>query len=101
MADGKYALRFTKEAAGVLADLEKQRQYAGKLKKVRRALGLLEQDPRYPALNSHKYHSLRGSQGEDVWDSYVENRTPSAWRLFWHYGPGEDVITVVTLGPHP
>jgi hypothetical protein len=39
-----------------------------------------------------------------VWDSYVENRTPGAWRIFWQYGPDEAglrVITVLYIGPHP
>jgi len=36
----------------------------------------------------------------------VENNTPSAWRIFWRYGPNEGekgeiaVITVVSIGPH-
>lgn len=96
-----FQLRFTREAAQVLKDLGASAQYEKKLKKVKKALGLLQRDPRYPGLNSHKYNSLHGSQQEDVWDSYVENRTPSAWRIFWHYGPGEDVLTIVTIGPHP
>lgn len=96
-----HRLLFTREAAGVLKDLGSAAQYENKLKKVNKALGLLQDDPRYPGLNSHKYTSLHGSQGEDVWDSYVENRTPSAWRIFWHYGPGAGVLTIVTIGPHP
>lgn len=98
---GPFKLRFTPEAASVLKELENSAQYAKKLKKARKTLGLLQQNPRHPGLNSHKYTSLRGSKGEDVWDSYIENKTPAAWRLFWHYGPGDGVITVVTLGPHP
>lgn len=96
-----YRLLFTQEAASVLADLGSKAQYETKLKRVRKALGQLQRDPRYPALNSHKYSSLHGVNGEDVWDSYVENNTPSAWRIFWHYGPGPDTLTVVTIGPHP
>ena len=96
-----YRLLFSREAQKILEDLAGSPQYAAKLRKVKKSLGLLQRDPRYPALQSHKYTSLSGSLGEDVWDSYVENRTPSAWRLFWHYGPGADVITVVTIGPHP
>lgn len=93
-------LRFTPEAARVLTDLESP-NFATKLKKVRKALGLLERDPRYPGLNSHKYQSVRGQDGSDVWESYVENHTPGAWRIFWQYGPSEGTITVVTIGPHP
>jgi len=96
-----FTLRFTREAADVLQDLRAHGHHAKKLKKVQKALGLLQGDPRYPGPNSHKYSSLHGSQGEDVWDSYVENRTPSAWRIFWHYGPGEDVLTILVIGPHP
>jgi len=101
MSAPPYRLKFTREAAAVLDDLASKAQYAVKLKRVRKALGQLELNPRYPALNSHKYESLRGTNGEDVWDSYVENNTPSAWRIFWHYGPEEDTLTVVTIGPHP
>jgi hypothetical protein len=96
-----YKLLFTPEAQAVMADLASKPQYAKKLKKVRKTLGLLQLDPRYPSLNSHKYQSLAGANGEDVWDSYVENKTPAAWRLFWHYGPTEDTITVLIIGPHP
>ena len=85
----------------MLGDLKAKQQYAAKLKKVRKALGLLQTNPRHPGLNSHKYTSLHGASGEDVWDSYVENNTPAAWRIFWHYGPGDGQITVVTIGPHP
>lgn len=98
---GPFKLRFTREAATVLKDLAGSKQYEPKLKKVRKALALLEQDPTYPGLRSHKYTSLHGANGEDVWDSYVENHTPSAWRLYWHYGPASGEITVVTIGPHP
>lgn len=31
----------------------------------------------------------------------TQNNPPSAWRLFWHYGPGQGVITVVSITPHP
>jgi hypothetical protein len=96
-----FSLLFTPEAQRVLKELDSEEQYAKKLKKVRNALGRLQQNPRHPGLNSHKYQSLHGIRGEDVWDSYVENNTPSAWRVFWHYGPGNGVITIVTIGPHP
>lgn len=98
---GPFRLRFTEEAAKALSELEASPSTATKLKKVKKALGFLSVDPSYPGLRSHKYSSLSGANGEDVWDSYVENNTPSAWRIFWHYGPGPDVITVVSITPHP
>lgn len=93
-------LRFTPEAKAVLKSLEAA-QYANKLRKVRKALAHLEQDPKYPGLNSHKYQSIKGADGSDVWESYVENRTPGAWRIFWQYGREADTIVITTIGPHP
>ncbi len=72
-----------------------------KSRKVLKTLGLLSQDPRYPGLNSHKREAEKGPNGEDVWESYVENNTPSAWRVFWFYGPETGVITVFAITPHP
>lgn len=101
MAAEPFRLLFTTEAAATLESLGRGQQYAVKLKRVQKALGLLQLDPQYPSLQSHKYTSLTGANSEEVWDSYVENKTPSAWRIFWHYGPEPGMITVVTISPHP
>ena len=78
------------------------RKDSGKYKKVLRTLARLrDQGPSYPGLNSHKYSSLTGPRGEEVWESYVENHTPSAWRIWWVYGPEADALTIVSVGPHP
>ena len=39
--------------------------------------------------------------GEEVFESYAQNNTPAAHRLFWYYGPEKKEITVVTITPHP
>jgi len=96
-----FSLVFTPEATSALEALEGDGHQEKKLKKVRRALGRLQQDPKHPGLSSHTYTSLSGVNGEAVWDSYVENNTPSAWRIFWHYGPDDGVITVLAITPHP
>lgn len=95
-----FKLRFAKVAAAQYADVESNGPEA-RLKKVRKCLGLLSANPRHPGLNSHKYSDLTGANDEAVFEVYVENNTPSAWRVFWHYGPGKDVITVVAITPHP
>jgi len=101
-----FKLRFAKHADDVLTSLERDPGQASvrKLKKVRKALAHLERDPRYPGLHSHQYESFPVDKDVKVWDSYVENRTPGGWRIFWHYGPdepGQPVITVLAIGPHP
>lgn len=70
---------------------------AKRAKKARKALGFLESNPLHPGLRSHPFKSL----GPDVWESCVENKTPSAWRIFWRYGPGQREITVFAIVPHP
>lgn len=96
-----YTLSFTDEAAGVLEALAASPQHAKKLKKVHKTLGLIERDPRYPGLNSHKYDSVSGVNGEEICESYVENRTPGAWRVFWHYGTAQGTIVVASISKHP
>ena len=104
-----YRLRFADEAKAALEHLESRgNETAAKLKKVRKALGHLQRDPRHRGLHTHQYENFPGRPDDKVWDSYVENHTPSAWRLYWMYGPDEEnesgsvvsVITVLVIGPH-
>jgi hypothetical protein len=85
-----FKLRFSKSADATLARLEAgDTNDSAKLRKIRRALARLEQNPRHPGLHSHPYESFPVDRNVKVWDSYVENNTPSAWRIFWRYGPGD------------
>lgn len=70
-------------------------------KKIGKALVLLANDPRYPGLNSHEISSLTARYGQKVWESYLENKTPAAGRIFWTYGPDQGDITIVAIEPHP
>jgi hypothetical protein len=101
---GPYKLRYAKQADEMLAGLEADKSAEAKLKKVRKALRRLEVNPRHPGLHSHQYESFPVDRDIKVWDSYVENSTPGAWRIFWRYGPDEaavPVITILHIGPHP
>jgi hypothetical protein len=100
-----YKLRFSPSASALLEELKNgDPNQKAKHKKIVRALGRLERDPRHRGLHSHQYESFPVDRDVKVWDSYVENNTPSAWRIFWHYGPDQDgqpAITVLAIGPHP
>ncbi len=96
-----FRLLFTEEAARNIRELEQDRGLAKRLAAVRKTLGLLESNPRHPGLQTHKYRSSTGPAGEQIFEAYAEHRTPAAYRIFWYYGPGKDVITVVTVTPHP
>ena len=82
-------------------ELEKNRAQAKRLKAVRKTLGYLQTNPRHPGLNTHKYTSLSGPGGEDVFEAYAENQTPGAARIFWFYGPSKKSITIIAITPHP
>ena len=70
-------------------------------KKLVKALGYLEQNPRHNSLASHEIDDLTRKYGFKVFQSYLENATPAAGRLFWTYGPDKGDITVLAIEPHP
>lgn len=61
----------------------------------------METNLRYPSLNTHEFSSLKGHEGEKVFESYVQNKTPGAYRIFWYYGPKKNEITIAAIIPHP
>ncbi|MEU6131052.1 hypothetical protein ABZ805_17930 [Saccharopolyspora sp. NPDC047091] len=101
MSAPPFILAYSAQAQKVIEDLQRPR-HKEKWTKVRKTLRLLRDiGPSHPGLQSHKYHSITGPDGEGVWESYVENHTPGAWRIWWTYGPGVDELTIITVGPHP
>ena len=70
-------------------------------KQIGKAMALLSDNPRHPGLNSHEISSLTARYGMKVFESYLENNTPKAGRIFWVYGPNKKDITIIGLEPHP
>lgn len=70
-------------------------------KKWGKALKLLSQNPRYPGLQTHEIEPLSKRYGIKVWQSYLENKTSGAMRMYWVYGPNQSDITIIGLEPHP
>lgn len=95
-----FHLLFTDEARHNLEELERDKGLSKRLKAVRKTLGLLETNPRHPGLQTHKYQSLEGPGGEDVFEAYAEQSTPAAFRVFWYYGPARGDITILSITPH-
>lgn len=75
-----------------------ERELAKKFAKAVRHLGA---SPFHPGLQSHEIDALTNRYGRKVFQSYLENNTPSAGRIFWVYGPERHQITVIGLEPHP
>ena len=70
-------------------------------KKLVKALGYLAENPRHNSLASHEIDALTAKYGLKIFQSYLENNTPAAGRIFWAYGPDKKDITVLAIEPHP
>lgn len=70
-------------------------------KKWGKAMKLLATDPFYPGLQTHEISALSKRYGIKVWQSYLENKTSRAMRMYWVYGPNSQSITIIGLEPHP
>lgn len=70
-------------------------------KKIVKTATLLSENPGHPGLASHEISDLSKRYGLKVWQSYLENRTPGAGRIFWIYGPVRGCITIIGLEAHP
>lgn len=101
MSRNNFELVLTDKAALQLDIIEKSKDKKNQCKAVHKVLGLMETNLRHPSLNTHEFTTLKGSDGQKVFESYAQNHTPGAYRIFWHYGPQKDQITVVAIIPHP
>lgn len=102
-----FPLRFLPGAENSYRALERSPQDAGVFGQVRKALGFLEANPRHPSLRTHEYASLKGPNGERVFEAYAQNNTPGAYRIFFCYshekvaGKKTSVIKIIAITPHP
>jgi hypothetical protein len=96
-----FKLLFTDQAYNDLQKLKQDKGLVKRLKSVYKALAYLEANPKHPSLNTHKYQSITGINNEAIFEAYAENNTPAAYRIFWHYGPAKDNITIVAITSHP
>lgn len=102
-------LRFSPTANAQLTQLENDLNLKGVLKQVRKTLAYLEADLRVKSLQTHKYESLSKRYKREIFEAYVQQDAPSAYRVFWHYGDDEvdekgkriPIITVIAITPHP
>ena len=96
-------LLFSPKAAEQLKRLEEDLGLAKKLKVVRSTLGKMERGLRYPGLHTHEYYALDCPHGEKLFEAYAENKTPSAYRIFFCFMPRPhiDTILIVAISPHP
>jgi hypothetical protein len=93
-------LRFTPAAREALVALEVDRSKVALFRQVRKTLGLLETNLRHPSLQTHRFRSLRAPDGGDVFEAYVQQHTPAAFRVFFCYGPRSHGGPAPYCGPY-
>jgi hypothetical protein len=91
----------TVEAARCLHDLEKDPAMKAQCKAVKKALGYMESNLKHAGLHTHKHTELSRQYGLEIFESYAQNNTPGAYRIFWHYGKKRGEIVVVSIVKHP
>lgn len=79
------------------ADKNEQKLYS----KFGKAMRLISNDPHHPGLKTHEITALSNRYGMKVCQSYPENKTAGAGRIYWVYGPERNDITIIGLAPHP
>jgi hypothetical protein len=82
--------------AGALASLEartklkkkKTSKVEGLFKQVSKCTKLLSENPRHPGLQTHHFTSIEHPYNRNgkVSEAYVQQHTPSAYRVLWCYG---------------
>ena len=93
----RFRLEFSINARTAIQRLEADASARVRLKKVRKVLAFLEEDPRHPGLRVHPFHSLQGPNGEAIFEAFVENQTAGAWRVWFWYGPERETITILMI----
>jgi len=94
----EFAIQLTTRARQDLKELKKNKVA---FKAVSKALNYMATNIKHPSLHTHEFRSRKGQNGEKVFESYAQNKTPGAYRIFWHYGPADGEILVVMITFHP
>jgi hypothetical protein len=96
-----FELQWTREAEKTYKLLKDDASQKKRYNSVKKAIKFLAIDPRHNSLQTHEYMSLKGANGEKVYEAYAEHKTPAAYRIFWYYGPSGSMITILAITSHP
>ncbi len=96
-----FELEWTDEAKATYNLLKANPSEKTRYKAVKKTIRYLAQNPRHNSLQTHPFLSLKGPNGEKVFEAYAQQKTPAAYRVFWYYGPSRGVITIFVITSHP
>lgn len=70
-----------------------------KFKKAKKAVRLMRDvGPHHPGFETHAMKTLKGPDDLTIWNSYVENHTAGAWRMYWVWKGS--IVYIISIGPH-
>ena len=98
-----FELVFAARARKDLDALERLPRDEGLVRQIKKSLAYLQRNPKHPSLHTHAYASIENPYhpNQKVFEAYAQNRTPSAYRIFWCYGPAKTQLTIIAITPHP
>lgn len=96
-----FMIKFTVEAEQQLMHLKTTKSKQAQFKSIAKAIAYMKVNLRHPSLSTHKFDAIKSPFDGDVFESYAQNKTPGAYRVFWVYGPNKGEITVLAITPHP
>ena len=96
-----FELEWTDEARETYHLLKGDASQKKRHQAVKKTIRFLAENPRHNSLQTHEFSSLKGPNGEKVFEAYAEQKTPAAYRVFWYYGPSRGVITIIAITAHP
>jgi glycine cleavage system aminomethyltransferase T len=96
-----FELHWTTEAEEKYRLLKNNPALSKRYKAAKKTIQYLASNPRHNSLQTHEFTSLKGPNGEKIFEAYAQQKTPAAFRVFWYYGPSPNIITIVTIIPHP
>jgi hypothetical protein len=96
-----FELQWTAEASKAYNLLKSTASQRKRYQAVKKTIKFLAINPRHNSLQTHEYMSLKGPNGEKVFEAYAEQRTPAAYRVFWYYGSSKGIITIFAITSYP
>ncbi len=96
-----FKLQWTAEARENYNLIKNDASQEKRYKAVKKTLNFLAMNPRHSSLQTHIFMSLKGPNGEKVFEAYAEQKTAAAYRVFWYFGPSKGTITILAITSHP
>ncbi len=80
-------------------EIKKREPRQGLLKQIIKTIKFLRENPRHPSLHTHKNQQLSNLHDLDIFQVYVQNYTPGAYRIFFIYS-AKNEITITSIEAH-